>query len=51
MNSSIYEYILNCKKKGKKLFSVLIDPDKFSSEVIRVADKEKVISFLLEAVN
>ena len=25
---NIYNYILECKKKGKKLFSILVDPDK-----------------------
>ena len=39
---SVFQSILNSKKKGKKLFSVLVDPDKFSAEVIREADKAKV---------
>lgn len=38
----MYQSILNSKKKGRKLFSVLVDPDKFSSDVIREADKTKV---------
>jgi phosphoglycerol geranylgeranyltransferase len=42
MKSSVYQSILNSKKKGKKLFSVLVDPDKFSAEVIREAHKAKV---------
>jgi len=42
MKNSIYQSILNSKKKGRKLFSVLVDPDKFSSGVIHKADKEKV---------
>lgn len=42
MKNSIYKSILNSKKKGRKLFSVLVDPDKFSSRVIREADKAKV---------
>lgn len=39
---NIYSYILNSKKKGKKLFAVLIDPDKFNSEVIHEANRSKV---------
>ncbi len=42
MNKSIYASVLSSKKKGKKLFSVLVDPDKFSPEVIREADKARV---------
>jgi phosphoglycerol geranylgeranyltransferase len=42
MKNNIYRSILNSKKKGKKLFSVLVDPDKFSAEVIREADIAKV---------
>jgi len=42
MKSRIYKSILLSKKKDKKLFSVLIDPDKFSPEVIREAHKAKV---------
>jgi len=42
MNKGVYQSILNSKKRGKKLFSVLVDPDKFSAEVIRQADKAKV---------
>jgi len=42
MNPRIYQSILRNKKKGKKLFAVLVDPDKFSPEVIREADRHKV---------
>ncbi len=42
MKNSIYQSILNSKRKGRKLFSVLVDPDKFSSKVIHQADKAKV---------
>lgn len=42
MKFSIYLSILKNKKKGKKLFAVLIDPDKFFPEVIREANKSKV---------
>jgi len=39
---NIYSHILASKKKGKKLFAVLVDPDKFNPEVIRQANKSKV---------
>lgn len=42
MKNSIYQTILNSKKKGKKLFAVLVDPDKFSSRVIRELHKARV---------
>jgi putative glycerol-1-phosphate prenyltransferase len=42
MNPAIYQSICKSKKKDKKLFSVLVDPDKFFPEVIREADKSKV---------
>ncbi|TAL60754.1 MAG: geranylgeranylglyceryl/heptaprenylglyceryl phosphate synthase [Bacteroidetes bacterium] len=42
MKRSVYQSILRSKKKGKKLFSVLVDPDKFSSGVIREAHKARV---------
>ena len=38
----IYQSILRSKKKGRKLFSVLIDPDKFSVRVIAEAARAKV---------
>ncbi len=38
----VYNFILKNRQKGKKLFSVLVDPDKFSPEVIREANKAKV---------
>lgn len=41
MQKSIYQSILYNKAKGRKLFSVLVDPDKFSSTVIREADRSK----------
>ena len=39
---NIYKHILNSQKKGKKLFAVLIDPDKFNPKVIVEANKSKV---------
>lgn len=39
---NIYSHILNSKKKGKKLFAVLIDPDKFNPNVIDECNKSKV---------
>lgn len=42
MNNRVYRSILRSKKKGRKLFAVLIDPDKFSPEVIRESRKAKV---------
>ena len=42
MKKNVYQSILDSKRKGKKLFSVLIDPDKFSPAVILEADKAKV---------
>lgn len=39
---SIYRHILSSKKKKKKLFAVLIDPEKFNSKVIAEANKSKV---------
>lgn len=42
MSSALYTTILNKKQQGKKLFAVLIDPDKFeSAEVIRYAESAK----------
>ena len=41
MNSTVYRFILASKKKGKKLFAVLVDPDKFSSRVIRESHKAR----------
>ncbi|MBI3501769.1 MAG: geranylgeranylglyceryl/heptaprenylglyceryl phosphate synthase [Bacteroidetes bacterium] len=38
----IFRYILNCEQKGKKLFAVLIDPDKFNPEVIDECNQSKV---------
>lgn len=37
----IYAKILEAKKKRKKLFALLIDPDKFSPEAIRCANRSK----------
>lgn len=43
MQLTIYESILNNKKQGKKLFAVLIDPDKFeSTEVIALCESAQV---------
>ena len=42
MKSSIYQTILSNKKKGKKLFAVLVDPDKFSADVILEANNSSV---------
>ncbi len=39
---NIYRHILTSKKKGKKLFAVLIDTDKFNPKVIDEANKSKV---------
>lgn len=41
MNNRIYRHILSSKQKGKKLFAVLVDPDKFSPDVIRESHKAK----------
>jgi putative glycerol-1-phosphate prenyltransferase len=40
MNKDIYDLILKSKKSGKKLFAVLIDPDKFDST--DVIEKSKI---------
>jgi phosphoglycerol geranylgeranyltransferase len=43
MELAVYESILKSKKEGKKLFAVLIDPDKFDSmEVIEQCNHSKV---------
>jgi phosphoglycerol geranylgeranyltransferase len=42
MKSNVYLSIISSKKKGKKLFAVLVDPDKFSPDVIRESHKAKV---------
>ena len=42
MKNRIYKSILNSRKKGDKLFSVLIDPDKFNPKVIDECNKSKV---------
>ena len=42
MPNKLYQYILASKKKGKKLFAVLVDPDKFNPDVIREANKAAV---------
>ena len=39
---NIYRHILTSRKKERKLFAVLVDPDKFNPEVIREANKSKV---------
>ncbi|HIE74215.1 MAG TPA: geranylgeranylglyceryl/heptaprenylglyceryl phosphate synthase, partial [Flavobacteriales bacterium] len=39
---NIYNYILENKKKGKKLFSILVDPDKQNkNELISIIEKAK----------
>jgi putative glycerol-1-phosphate prenyltransferase len=42
MEKKIYRYIVERKKRGKKLFAVLIDPDKFNPKVISECNKSKV---------
>ncbi len=43
MQQTIYTSILEAKKQGKKLFAVLVDPDKFkSTEVIRLCESANV---------
>jgi phosphoglycerol geranylgeranyltransferase len=42
MKQNIYRLILAAKKRGKKLFAVLVDPDKFNPEVIHEANRSKV---------
>lgn len=42
MKKNIFNIIVNAKRKKRKLFSVLIDPDKFNPEVVLEADKSKV---------
>lgn len=39
---SIYDHIVASKKQNRRLFAVLIDPDKFNPEVIREANRAKV---------
>ena len=39
---NIYLHIINFKKKRKKLFAVLIDPDKFNPKIIVECNKSKV---------
>jgi len=47
VNKNIYSYILKCKQQKKKLFAVLIDPDKFDSSIISKAIDAKVDFFLV----
>lgn len=42
MNGKIYQHILESKKNNKKLFAVLIDPDKYKSEIIEKTNEAKV---------
>lgn len=42
MKNRIYKSILNNSKNGKKLFAVLIDPDKFNPEVVVECNKSNV---------
>lgn len=47
MKQNIYSLILAGKKKRKKLFAVLIDPDKFNPEVVHEANRHKVDLLLI----
>jgi len=38
MKKNLYNYILSCRKRNKKLFAVLVDPDKFNPDVIKEAN-------------
>ncbi|MBL7890939.1 MAG: geranylgeranylglyceryl/heptaprenylglyceryl phosphate synthase [Bacteroidia bacterium] len=42
MNGKIYQHILESKKNNKKLFAVLIDPDKYKSDIIEKINEAKV---------
>lgn len=42
MKNSVYNHILKSKEQNKKLFAVLIDPDKFNQNVITECNKSKV---------
>ncbi len=42
MNEKIYQHILESKKNNKKLFAVLIDPDKYKSDIIEKINEAKV---------
>lgn len=44
---SIYQNILKKKRKGKKIFCILIDPDKFDERVITEANRHKVDLFFV----
>ena len=37
---NIYQHILQSKKDGKKLFSILIDPDKQNGEQLKIIIKK-----------
>ena len=47
MKSGILEHILRSGKKGKKLFAVLIDPDKFREESVKKATRDGADLFLV----
>ena len=42
MKKNILNIINKSRSKGRKLLAVLIDPDKFNPEVVKIADKTKV---------
>ncbi|MBN8697578.1 MAG: geranylgeranylglyceryl/heptaprenylglyceryl phosphate synthase [Bacteroidetes bacterium] len=42
MNGNIYQHILEYKKNNKKLFAVLVDPDKYHSDIIEKINEAKV---------
>jgi putative glycerol-1-phosphate prenyltransferase len=47
MHSSVYSFILKSKQKGKKLFAVLIDPDKFEPDHLLALANEAKVDLLL----
>lgn len=47
MKADIYNKILSSKKKRKAQLAVLIDPDKFNAELVKLADKSKVDYFFV----
>ncbi len=42
MNEKVYQHILKCKTNKKKLFAVLIDPDKYKSDIIKKINETNV---------
>lgn len=47
MAESFYNFLISKKKEKKKLFAVLIDPDKFNDSIIATAEKASVDFFLI----